>query len=102
MADDKVVCPACDLPIDPDATSCPGCGADFTMQGIDELELVARDLTKPENAEAIEGPSPGAQAVPGGAALMPAESTGPSVPSDELPRTTEQKKRRFPRLFGRS
>lgn len=83
MASDELVeCPVCGRPIDPDVTSCPACGAEFTLHGIDELERMARTLDAPEASDATSSDA---------TALQPAEAGRP-----------ERKKGLFSRLFGRS
>jgi hypothetical protein len=93
MHDDLVECPVCDRPIDPDATSCPTCGADFTMQGIDELERVVKTLDAPEPAEEALDASP---------AETPSDAPDAAPPHPVEAERPEQRKGLFSRLFGRS
>jgi hypothetical protein len=99
-ADELVECPVCDRPIEPDATSCPGCGTVFRMYGIDELEKVAEGLDEPElRSDALE------------AAVMPEryEGLAPEIAPVPPPATVKAdviaapkgKKGILSKLFGR-
>lgn len=44
---EEIECPVCDHMIGPEATVCPGCGTDFTLSGMDELDKVIQDLDRP-------------------------------------------------------
>jgi DNA-directed RNA polymerase subunit RPC12/RpoP len=55
----EIECPVCDQRIKADAPRCPHCGAEFTLSGVDELEMVAREINgrpAPENLKAKAGP----------------------------------------------
>jgi hypothetical protein len=45
-AGETIECPVCDTPLPLDSTSCPKCGADLAMAGMDELATVADDIKK--------------------------------------------------------
>ena len=46
-------CPVCDKKIPLDAKTCPGCGADFSISGMEDLEAVATELTQVEVAPSL-------------------------------------------------
>lgn len=55
----EIECPVCDQKVKADAPRCPHCGAEFAMSGVDELEIVAREINgqpAPEALKAKAGP----------------------------------------------
>lgn len=40
----EVECPNCERKIPAESKSCPACGADFTLSGMDELEALAKHM----------------------------------------------------------
>jgi hypothetical protein len=50
----EVECPVCDKKVRADAARCPHCGAEFSMSGVDELEKVVQDLSRPAEPPSSE------------------------------------------------
>lgn len=96
MVDVLVECPVCDRPIDPDATSCPNCGADFKIQGIDELEVVADRM--------IDGPdiAAGTEAIVPGPSQGLVQEEAPIAPAGGAKGSGPRKKGLLDKLLGRA
>lgn len=83
----EVECPLCDRKVPLDATKCPGCGADFSLSDMEDLEKVVSELDRPTAETTVVSEAPAA----------PAEA--PAAPSPQG--SAEKKKGMFSKLFGR-
>ncbi len=118
----EIECPVCDRKISADSRTCPGCGADFTSSGVDQLEDLVRQFgekgpkemrTQKDNVtEDVQGPPLNKEEIDsnvhteereGGPFIEdqkdePAPSEGPS---DNGP-YKEKRSGLFKRLFGKN
>lgn len=99
---EEMECPNCDRRISADATRCPGCGADLSLSSLEELEEVARKISKGERPV-----SPGSVAetkvVKQEEKAIESKPESPKVeekrPEEE--KATEEERKGFGRLFGK-
>ena len=99
---EEIECPNCDRRISADAIRCPGCGADLSLSSLEELEEVARKISKGERPGS---PSPMAEtkAVKQEEKAVGSKPESPKVEEEkpEEEKATEEEKKGFGRLFGK-
>lgn len=89
-------CPVCGRTVPADTLDCPGCGSDLTMSSLEELEQVARSLSKGEPMPERPKPKP-EEAKP---ESKPVEQEKKPEPAKEEKKEGEGK-HGFGRFFGK-
>ncbi len=85
----EIECPVCDKKVPWDAKICPGCGADFSISGMEDLEAVATELVEAKPPPAVE------------VIVQEEPPRAEAKPPETSPKEEEKKGGLFKRLFGK-